>query len=345
MGACVPRQLLGPGGHLPSHQNSLEHLALVTNAGCTDGHTASDLALGNLNCLRTISWIGIRTKTEVTALGTAMRENAKHLQGLTLDFNRWDYVTSRWVGFEDPASEVSRLVFQVQPTSPSLQYPALAALSLSGLDITSYARGLACVTRSPTLRSITLRGCLGWDSFLQSLIEPGSKLAINTLEVYQPVRFGDPDDADEVVKAFLQSVDGLGILHMSLPSPCDTKACWRTMARHTSTLRQLVYHIRGVNLDDESRHFEEEMDMSDMSLISDLFFDGDSESDDEFDGGGLDDNKTDDSASEQPSLGHDPWFDERSPNPLGDLQLECIGLACRPARLVSLPLIHCRHGS
>ncbi|KAK4059072.1 hypothetical protein Purlil1_14371 [Purpureocillium lilacinum] len=201
------------------------------------------------------------------------------------------------------------------------------------MDITSYARGLACVTRSPSLRSITLRGCLGWDSFLQSLIEPGSKLAINTLEVYQPVRFWDPDDADEVVKAFLESVDGLEILHLSLPSPCDTKACWRTMARHTSALRQLVYHIRGVNLDDESRHVEEEMDMSDMSLISDLFFDGDSESDDEFDGGGFDDNETDDSASEQPSLGHDPWFDERSPNPLGDLQLECIGLACRPARL------------
>ncbi len=361
VGVCVPEHLLGPDGYIPIHQKSLEHLCLVTDGSCVGGYSKYGLALGSLNCLKTISWTGLRTRNDVVALGAAVRNNARHLLGLTLDFIHWGRVTSHWGRMGYPDLYVSRLVFQVEQTSASLQYPALTTLSLSGLDITSYAQGLACTTRAPSLRSITLRRCPGWDSFLHFLVDPESELTLDSLEIYQPVHCHGPDDADVVVREFLNSARGLQNVYMSVPGPCDTKSLWRTIAaRYSSTLRRFVYHVRAVELDDESENFEEEMDMNDLGLVSESFWnrllggdtkfdgdelDGDGSDDDESDDGESDDGESDDGESDELRLDHGPWFDEQSPNPLGDLQLECIGLACRPSRLVRLPWILCCHSS
>ncbi|KAJ6437640.1 cerato-platanin [Purpureocillium lavendulum] len=306
---------------------------LVTAGSYVAGYASSDLALGKLDRLQAISWAGLRTKRDIAALGAALRRNAKHLRGLTLDFIGWDLVMNHWNTAGDRASYMSRHVFQIEPTSASLQYPALNALSLSGLDITPYAQGLACAMRSPSLRSITLRRCPGWDAFLCFFVEPGSEPTLLNLEIYQPVHFYDPDDADVVVREFLNSARGLQNIYVSIPGPCDTKSLWRMIAaRHSSTLRRLAYHVREINLDDESKHFEKEMDMNDLGLISESFWNRLLGGDTEFDG-----DESDDSGSDELRLNHDSWFDEQSPNPLGNLQLECIGLACRPFRLVRLP--------
>lgn len=342
----VPEHLLGPDGYIPIHQKSLEHLCLITDGSCVGGYSKYGLALGSLNCLKTISWTGLRTRKDIVALGAAVRNNARGLRGLTLDFIRWDRVTSHWGRMGYPDLYVSRLVFQVEPTSASLQYPALTTFSLSGLDITSYAQGLACATRAPSLRSITLRRCSGWDSFLHFFVDPESELTLDSLEIYQPVHFHDPVDADVVVREFLNSARGLQNVYVSVPGPCDTKSLWRTIAaRYSSTLRRFVYHVRAVDPDDESDNFEEEKDMNDLGLVSESFWNQVFGGDTKFDRDELDRDESDDGESDELRLDHGAWFDEQSPNPLGDLQLECIGLACRPFRLVRLLWILCCHGS
>lgn len=128
------------------------------------------------------------------------------------------------------------------------------------------------------------------------------------------------ENEEEGLRNFLESISGLESLYLSLPSPTDTKALWRTAVRHKATIRRFIYHARSVNLDDESELFEEEMDLNDMALLSDSFL--------------AHLRSVDEDSDEEMKFESDAWFTEQSPNPLGELYLECIGLACHPRRLV-----------
>ncbi|KID60053.1 hypothetical protein MBR_10470, partial [Metarhizium brunneum ARSEF 3297] len=310
MGVCVPQQLLGQGGYVLTHQNRIQHLRLVTDANCALNSQSPALALQGLKSLKYISWTGLRTYSDFIALGLALRQNAHHLEALQLDFIDWELVKEHWDEMDDDIADFFRFILRVRPQSTKLRFPAMENLSLSGLDLTSHSCGVAYAVNTASLRSITIRRCPGWELFLQRLIEPNYALNITSLEIYQPVGLmAVAENEEEVLRNFLESISGLESLYLSLPSPTDTKALWRTAVRHKATLRRFIYHARSVNLDDESELFEEEMDLNDMALLSDSF------------------------------LAH---LRSQSPNPLGELYLECIGLACDPRRLKEViePLSH-----
>ncbi|OAQ60886.2 hypothetical protein VFPPC_01929 [Pochonia chlamydosporia 170] len=268
-----------------------------------------------------ISWTGLRTYSDFIALGLALQQNAHHLEALQLDFIDWELVKEHWDDMDDDITDFFRFVLRVRPQSTELRFPAMEKLSLSGLDLTSHSCGVAYAVNAASLRSVTIRRCPGWELFLQQLIEPNCALNITSLEIYQPVGLLGiaENEEEEILRNFLESISGLESLYLSLPSPTDTKALWRTAVRHKATLRRFIYHARSVNLDDESELFEEEMDLNDMALLSDSF---------------LAHLSVDEDSDEEMKFEDDAWFTEQSPNPLSELTLECIGLACHPRRLV-----------
>jgi len=69
------------------------------------------------------------------------------------------------------------------------------------------------------------------------------------------------------LQSFLGAFQGLKDLFVSLPGPVETLELWRSIIHHESTLTRFVCHRRTVNLDDNSPHFEEEMDLLDLSLL------------------------------------------------------------------------------
>lgn len=146
------------------------------------------------------------------------------------------------------------------------------------------------------------------------MTEPSHSLSITSLEVYQPFGIASlSSNKKQVLKTFLERITGLEDLYLSLPSPTDTKILWRAAAQHKRTLRRFIYHASTVNLGQESEIFEEEIDLNNMALLSDSFLVCLSDSED-YDKG--------------IELKDDAWFTKLSPNPLGELTLECIGLAC-----------------
>ncbi|OWT42325.1 hypothetical protein VFPPC_18559 [Pochonia chlamydosporia 170] len=305
MGVCVPRQILGKNGYLPNNQSHLEYVRLVTDPTCVCNSHTSPLALQELRCLKGISWTGLRTRPDLVALGLALQENAGHLEVLELDFIDWPLVRRHWNDLGDDFGDFFDYALRVRPRSTNRRYPALQKLSLSGLDLTPYFRGIAAAMDSVSLQSIAVHRCLGWELLLEHWIESHRPLSIKSLEIYQPlISEGISGVEEQALRTFLENVSGLENLYLSLPSPMGTKILWRTAVRHRATLRRFIYHARSVNLDGESDRFEEEMDLNDMALLSDSFL---ARLGEEYSVGGME-------------FEDHLWFTEQSPNPLEVLE-------------------------
>lgn len=266
--------------------------------------------------MKGISWIGLRTKADFVALGRALRKNQDHLEVLELDFIDWSLVEYHWDDLDQDAEKFFSHVLRVQPRSTELRYPALVQLSLSGIDLTLYSEGVAYAMNATCLRSITLRGCPGWEVFLQHLVMASSEVCIRSLEIYHTVDAQGFDGEEEhILATCLESIHGLEDLYLSLPGSTATRTVWGAAARHAITLQRFAYHTRHLDVDDESEFLAEEIDLMDMDLQSDCL--------------------RDDGRSEAVEADNEPWFTEQSPNPLAALNIEFIGLACHPRRLVT----------
>lgn len=127
----------------------------------TDGHCGlnSELALQELNSLRSISWKGLRTYSDFAAFGRALRENADRLEEIELDAIEWDLVKKRWNDTENDIADSFGLVLRIRSQSTILRFPALQRLSISGLDLTSHSLGVAHAVNATSLRSVTIRRC------------------------------------------------------------------------------------------------------------------------------------------------------------------------------------------
>jgi len=178
---------------------------------------------------------------------------------------------------------------------------------------------MASALNSPHLRSLALRQCPGWDRFLQCLLGHTGQLHVQSLEVQNSSLDGD-FDYDQVIQMSLESLVGVEDFYLSLWSPTSSRTLWNTLQRHKESLKRFVFQARTINLDDESESFEAAIDANDMGILSPAFLATLS---------GFEEDYEDE--------GDDEWFDETSPNPLNELDLECLGLACGPHRLVSRP--------
>lgn len=319
----MPEQLLGCDGYLTQHQNGLESLRLITDASCPFGD--GPLALDQFKRLKLLSWTGLRTEEDFVSLERVLANRAHHLVELELDFLDWKDLEDLWedeLRFDDHPFEI--LLLRIPRNSARCRFPALQRLSLSNLDLRSATQMMASAFKSPHLRSLALRQCSGWSRFLQCLIGDTGQLHLQSLEVQNYSLDDDFDDFDydEMLQTILESLVGVEDLYLSLWNPTRSRLLWDTLQRHTESLKRFIFQVRTINLDDESESFEAEIDASDMGILSPAFLATLSRSEEDHEDGG-----------------DDEWFNETSPNPLNKLNLESIGLACGPDRLVCRPAL------
>ncbi|KAI5456731.1 hypothetical protein BGZ63DRAFT_428841 [Mariannaea sp. PMI_226] len=311
LGVCVPVDLLDYDGYLPLHQRNIESLRLITDASChSPGFSSQVHALDSFKCLRRFSWTGIRTRDDFTSLQNAFKSHSEHLIELELDFVNWQKLKEIWEDdylieehpFED-------LVLGVACKAAGLRFPALERLSLSNLDMMSGAQGIACAFATASLQSLTFHRCPGWDDFLHHLFQfVGNQLHLQTLEVQS-----NSYDDDELIKSIIETVVGVHSLYLSLWNPRCTRDLWNTLPRHQENLKQFIFQVTTVVEDDESEFFEQTADLGDMSFSAN--------------------DASDWSQSNEYVDKDDEWFNDEFANPLGELELESIGLACAPRRL------------
>jgi hypothetical protein len=282
---------------MKSKQRSIESISLITGGACTintDGENPIDLSA--FYSLRDISWIGLQSSEEFDTLSRALKNNSEHLRELRLDFVNW---TEEDWDEDDSENLFASHILKLSAGQCEIMFPALEILSLSAISLENAARGVAYALNFSGLFSLTLRHCPGSEEFLTAVIDSGRTIRLSSLEV----ACGLSDDVDMcgTLSTFLKTCQGLRDLFTTLPGLVPTLDLWRTIGHHQSTLTRSVCHQRAVNLHENSPHFEEEVDLLDLSLLPE------------------------DRAELDRSESHHPFA---APN------LECIGLGCTPQLLV-----------
>ena len=139
MGTCFPNAILGEGGYLASHQNSIQRLSIISDGDCaTVGPPFNDFAK-----LRDLSWKGVRNDSDCDALKQCLEIHHERLIALEIDFISWAKIESYFDlsdDLEDEDDESTPLTDLIIPESvdgsrdflPNLQTFSLSASSLKG---------------------------------------------------------------------------------------------------------------------------------------------------------------------------------------------------------------------
>ena len=181
---------------------------------------------------------------------------------------------------------------------PDKQLVRLTRLSLGALPLASPERVIESLNIRH-LQSLKLRSCPKWNLFLSTLYDSNQNVNLKTFQLRVHAEVFPDLGPEYIISNFLKSFTGLEELGLSVPGPFDHPLLlWEAAVYHSSTLRRMVYQVRKPSLRRRRRFNEPEHDMNDMSI------------------------------SEESE-----W--QRLEDLVGVLDLECLGLACLPDRLVS----------
>lgn len=308
LGTCVPFGILDTDGIISCEQSHITSLSLTTNNYTCMYSKKSAIDLSSFHHLRRLSWKGA-SRINLPTLSAAIRNNAKHLHHLTIDFMLWVFVEGD-LDFDqfDPHSEVNgstsqnyffEKVLRLNRKRPRILFPELRELSLGGLYLNPE---LAQTINFATLTSLKLRACDGCMGFLQRAAGLDVPIKLKALHV-QGLRTGVEGRQRTGLADFLDSFDGLADLFVSLPGKVQDVRFWMSIAQRHQSLQRFVYHRRRMFRTDVDRIYTfHERDIPTLGI----------------------------EGSELQTLRDNP-----SLSPFATLDLKFAGLCCHPRRLVS----------
>jgi hypothetical protein len=157
------------------------------------------------------------------------------------------------------------------------------------------------------LRSLSLRMCLYWMSFLSQALESGISPRLRKLEILDFYLHTPEETAvrkTAAVAGLLDSFKGLEELFISHCGPASALEFLEHVTGHEATLKWFVHHQRTRDQDEETLMSRMGDDVADFGISQ---------------------------------VERDRIRIDLSQNPLSKLDLEFIGLTCAPVYLVSLP--------
>ncbi|RSM16163.1 hypothetical protein CDV31_004626 [Fusarium ambrosium] len=322
LGVCGPADIFGYRGILSLQQPLLRTLSLITDPTCIEHHAAlrgRHIDLSSFHQLRNLTWRGPGPEN-LNTLSDVVRNNSAHLRKLELDFvNRFivfnydadatdvsddsDDSDNSDVQDETENTRVTRkrsvfasVVLRLNHHPQRPLFRNICVLSLTQVPLSAYMAG---AFNFDTLESLTLRMCPWWDVFLVRVMQLNLPIKLRAFEIVE-----DSDIAfewgDGIISDFLNVFGGLEELCVSQTGPAPALDLWEILGCRHPTLKRFVHHQRSNEIDDV---FQRPTDLPDLAVVG----------------------------SDMRRIKEDP-----SRNPLTKLGLEFIGLACIPARLVSL---------
>lgn len=243
-------------------------LSLVTNFLCTDRREGfNQLDLSTFTKLRAFSWIGLHSEEDFEALKGCLRDNATHLQALTLDLidcQQNDFWSLDSGETNDEIPDLNNFfatdVMCLGQDSPGLHFPTLELLSLSEVSFKTAERSLASAFNFSRLQKLRLWNCPGMIELLDDVANSYHALPLVSLELVIDIHHAETLPEMEVSR-FLQTISGLRDLYLSL-YVWDWEPVLEAVMNHLSSLKRLVLHGRGVDADEDSLWFEEDADYS-----------------------------------------------------------------------------------
>ncbi|KAM0424558.1 hypothetical protein ACHAPT_010274 [Fusarium lateritium] len=257
MGTCAPEEILSDDGILGRMHPSIRTLRLITDPTCLR-YESNRLHLSKFRQLRSLSWKGPNSGL-LKELGLLILNNAHHLEELELDLLDWektkvingyyrigerdsDYDSwlsareiydSRTVGFFAFSWNSCQRSHMPRPI-----FSALTTLSLSNVLVGS---GLVDEINFALLRSLTLRSCPEWTSFVDQAAKLNIPLGLKALEIEDDGSWPVPPRLSTLL-AFLDSFLGLESLYLSFTELIGILPPCGQIARHRDTLRRVAQY-------------------------------------------------------------------------------------------------------
>lgn len=246
MGTCIPAKVLGESGYLAKRQHKIEHLSLVTDRICPNArHGQMPLDLSQFNCLRTLSWRGLRSVVDFEALRVCLRANALHLEDLTIDLTGWVKKNDDWFprgnGTRSPNFFV-REILGLSRGELNRMLACLRYLSLYNVSFDSAVPETLYALNFSELRVLKLWNCPFSYQLLEAITKSNLAIRLTSFEIVA--------NADDVIRDlsvgvqdFLERFEGLKDVYLMLRTTQWTNIA-EGILHHKSTLKRLVVHER-----------------------------------------------------------------------------------------------------
>jgi hypothetical protein len=257
LGTCVPQDLLGPGGYLPTRQSKIEDLSLLTSDPCIlpKRDWEWQMSLTHFKSLKTFSWSGGLSREDFHELRDMFRSQASKLEVLKIDLLDWwdalwnwcmeDYDLQLWTRENNFFAE---RVLETVPGLTNVLFPSLKSLTLSSVDFQYASLEMAHAFNFSNLNSLNLRDCPHTGSLLRKVVESGEPINLQSLElVIQHRNHDEPHQGEEEswVIRFINSFEGLRSLYLLILNrkrAATKHKYWPSILHHRKTLGRLVYH-------------------------------------------------------------------------------------------------------
>ncbi|MCJ1395106.1 hypothetical protein MMC18_007987 [Xylographa bjoerkii] len=255
---CVPSEILGRDSYIVKHQSQIEALSLITDATCKHNLSSRFVPeLSRFHGLRSISWKAISTTNEFNMLKSALMANFDKLESFELYF--LDPQDAPLYPRTDPF--FVPCIYKIVKGSPKTSFPALKVLSLACVSLDATAEtmtdsephtyhDLAHTLNFSNLSSLKLDRCTRSAELLEAITVSGQPIKLRFLELVMST------DSYSSISDFLRAFIGLEELYIlylrEKVVPQIDNEFWEAFLAHKSTLKRLVYHRRGANLDEDS---------------------------------------------------------------------------------------------
>jgi hypothetical protein len=246
----------------------------------------------------------LRSRNDIEILKDTIRQVSNQLLELELDVVKWSEAEGVLsMEKEESNAFLVRNILELPPRSTIRMFPALQVLSLSNVSLQSGIKEMAHAFDFSLLSVLKLRFCCGWGDFLRRGGRQSRPTMLKSLEIQSTSVIAQEVGSEDTISMFLNSFRGLEKLAIYTGSPSQTLDIWRAACHHNASLKAFTHHQRTITFDEDPPSSEGECDLPDLSLP---FFDG--------------------KMTE--------WTKHPSRHPLGELDLEFLGLCCDPERLV-----------
>ncbi|KAJ3460287.1 hypothetical protein MRS44_011154 [Fusarium solani] len=260
MGTCVREEILAEKGILGRMHPTIQSLRLITDPECPRG-ACEPMRLPNFRQLKSLSWKGPNA-AYLLELGHLIIKSSQHLQEVEIDLLDWERVeeingyyddsdSEGWAtGSADSWMDSSRngdkkagffaciWKWHLRTTTPRPIFNALTKLPLSHVRV---GPGLIDEMNIGLLRSLTLRSCPKWTSFLEYAPKVNVALKLKELEIEDHGDWPNPPRLS-TLWGFLDSFSGLQKLYLSFEELIGILPPCGHISRHRDTLQRLAQY-------------------------------------------------------------------------------------------------------
>ncbi|EFR01066.1 hypothetical protein MGYG_04069 [Nannizzia gypsea CBS 118893] len=238
---CIPPEIMGEGGYLPTRQTFIEQLRIRAFNFCDFQYPQLFSRLKRLAVVNTdTADIYIGRYYDVEKLRDCLKLNCCQLDYLEISCLHWMALTLHYD--DEYFKHFTEVLVEPWPNR-RLRFSNVQHLVLEGYPFVKDKAGLLKDMNPRVLHTLALRSCSFWKDFLSFFSSTETPFHLRTLEVQTP-----PPDMEQSTEAchnianFIEKCKPLENLYIAVENAFGLERLWTSLLRHRETLKSFVFY-------------------------------------------------------------------------------------------------------